>query len=233
MRRFIRWALMAASVAALGCGVAVPLATASAAAAPACTTTVNWIGLPGDGYAGGQVVQLEFSNTGKVTCTLYGHPGVAQMNAGRQVAAGHLDRHPGNRHAEARDDRARGAERPQRRGALRQAVDLDVPERHRPGPADRVSGPVPVSRLSRQVGDAGGRRAVHTSLTAFGTGGPAPALVLPRAGRTPALPRAPIARLSSESGTASRQLPAAHRHVATCVRACSAGLSRRLRAALA
>jgi hypothetical protein len=47
--------------------------------------TINWIGLPGDGYAGGQVVQLEFSNTGKVTCTMYGHPGVAQMNAGRQV----------------------------------------------------------------------------------------------------------------------------------------------------
>jgi len=72
MRRFIRWALMAASVAALGCGVAVPLATASAAATPACTTTINWIGLPGDGYAGGQVVQLEFSNTGKVTarCTV-------------------------------------------------------------------------------------------------------------------------------------------------------------------
>jgi len=85
MRRFIRWALTAASVAALGCSVAVPLATASAATAPACTTTVNWIGLPADGYAGGQVVQLEFSNTGKVTCTLYGHPGVAQMDAGRQV----------------------------------------------------------------------------------------------------------------------------------------------------
>jgi len=46
---------------------------------------INWIGLPGDGYAGGQVVQLEFSNTGTVSCTLYGHPGVAQMDAGRQV----------------------------------------------------------------------------------------------------------------------------------------------------
>jgi hypothetical protein len=44
---------MAASVAARGCGVAVPLAAASAAATPACTTPVNWIGLPGDGYAGG------------------------------------------------------------------------------------------------------------------------------------------------------------------------------------
>jgi Protein of unknown function (DUF4232) len=85
MRRFIRWALVAAGAAALGGGVAVPLAAASAAAAPACTTTINWIGLPGDGYAGGQVVQLEFSNTGTVTCTLYGHPGVAQMDAGRQV----------------------------------------------------------------------------------------------------------------------------------------------------
>lgn len=75
----------AASVAALSGGVAIPLARASAAATPACKTTINWIGLPGDGYAGGQVVQLEFSNTGKVTCTLHGHPGVAQMNAGRQV----------------------------------------------------------------------------------------------------------------------------------------------------
>ena len=85
MRRFIRRALIAASAAALGGGVAVPLAAASAAAAPACTTTINWIGLPGDGHAGGQVVQLEFSNTGQVTCTLHGHPGVAQMDAGRQV----------------------------------------------------------------------------------------------------------------------------------------------------
>jgi len=41
--------------------------------------------LPGDGYAGGVEVQLEFSNTGTVTCTLYGHPGVAQMNLGAQV----------------------------------------------------------------------------------------------------------------------------------------------------
>ncbi len=85
MHRFIRWALMAVSVAALGCGVAIPAATATAAARPACKTTANWIGLPGDGYAGGQVVELEFSNIGTVTCTLYGHPGVAQMNAGRQV----------------------------------------------------------------------------------------------------------------------------------------------------
>jgi Protein of unknown function (DUF4232) len=84
MRRFTRWSLMAISAAALGC-IAIPAVTASAAATPACKTTVNWIGLPGDGYAGGQVVQLEFSNVGTVTCTLYGHPGVAQMNLGRQV----------------------------------------------------------------------------------------------------------------------------------------------------
>jgi hypothetical protein len=44
MRRFIRWALMAASVAALGCGVAVPLATASAAATPACKTGRSRLG---------------------------------------------------------------------------------------------------------------------------------------------------------------------------------------------
>jgi Protein of unknown function (DUF4232) len=84
MRRSTRWALMAISVAALGC-IAIPAVTASAAATPACKTTVNWIGLSGDGYAGGQVVELEFSNIGTATCTLYGHPGVAQMNMGRQV----------------------------------------------------------------------------------------------------------------------------------------------------
>jgi hypothetical protein len=87
MRGYLKWAITAAGVAALGCGVALPAAAASAApaAAPACTTTTNWIGLPTFGYAGGQVVELEFSNTGKQTCTLYGHPGVAQMNLGRQV----------------------------------------------------------------------------------------------------------------------------------------------------
>jgi len=85
MRGFIRWTAMTVGAAALSCGIAIPAATAAATAKPACKTTVNWIGLPGDGYAGGQIVQLEFSNTGKVTCTLYGHPGVAQMNAGKQV----------------------------------------------------------------------------------------------------------------------------------------------------
>jgi hypothetical protein len=91
MRRFIRRALMVVGAAALGCAVAIPvaipvaMASAAPASAPACKTTVNWIGLPGDGYAGGETVQLEFSNTGKVACTLYGHPGAAQMDAGKQV----------------------------------------------------------------------------------------------------------------------------------------------------
>ncbi len=85
MRAFIRWALLAGGAAALAGGIAIPAATAATAAPPACTTTVNWIGLPGNGYAGGVIVELEFSNTGSVTCTLYGHPGVAQMNAGKQV----------------------------------------------------------------------------------------------------------------------------------------------------
>jgi hypothetical protein len=85
MRGFIRWALTATGVAALGFGIAIPAATASATAAPACTTTVNWIGLPGNGHAGGLQVQLEFSNTGRVTCTLHGHPGVTQMYHGKQV----------------------------------------------------------------------------------------------------------------------------------------------------
>jgi len=85
MRGFVRWILTAASVAVLGYGIGIPAATASATATLACTTTVNWIGLPGAGYAGGVQVQLEFSNTGKVSCTLYGHPGVTQMYHGKQV----------------------------------------------------------------------------------------------------------------------------------------------------
>ena len=76
--------------AGLGLGVLSSQASATTAHGPAtttpsCTTTVNWIGLPGDGFAGGQVVELEFSNLAKVTCTLYGHPGVAQGNLGQQV----------------------------------------------------------------------------------------------------------------------------------------------------
>jgi hypothetical protein len=63
------------------------------AAVPACraagasgTITVAWIGLPGDGHAGGMTYELEFSNISRQTCTLYGHPGVSAIDSnGHQV----------------------------------------------------------------------------------------------------------------------------------------------------
>lgn len=56
--------------------------------APACTEgqTQVWAGVPGDGTAGAVYYQLEFSNTGSRTCTLYGFPGVSAVRPnGHQV----------------------------------------------------------------------------------------------------------------------------------------------------
>jgi hypothetical protein len=63
-------AALAASLGGLASQASAATAHAPGVATPACTTIASWIGLPGDGYAGGQVVQLEFSNIGTVTCTL-------------------------------------------------------------------------------------------------------------------------------------------------------------------
>src|SRR5205807_1526180 len=121
--------------------------------------------------------------TGKVTCTLYGHPGVAQMDAGRQVGRpaiwtgtpAAVTLKPGaTAHAVLTVHNA---------GALcskpQTSTYLNVIA---PRPADRLPGPVPVARLSRHVGDARcpgqtrRRRAVlHLFLTAF----PAPTALLP------------------------------------------------------
>jgi Protein of unknown function (DUF4232) len=70
-----------------------------AAAAPACrhASTQVWLGLPGDGSAGTIVYQLEFSNVGRHTCTLFGYPGVSALNgSGQQV--GRPASHSGVRH---------------------------------------------------------------------------------------------------------------------------------------
>ena len=56
--------------------------------APACTDgqTQVWAGVPGDGTAGAVFYQLEFSNTGAATCTLFGFPGVSAVRPnGHQV----------------------------------------------------------------------------------------------------------------------------------------------------
>src|ERR1700722_5963640 len=64
-----------------------PAAAARAAAeaiAPRCGTAAltAWLGIPGDGYAGGVVYQLELSNTSNHTCSLYGFPGVSALAPG-------------------------------------------------------------------------------------------------------------------------------------------------------
>ena len=59
-------------------------ARATAAAAPRCGTgaLTAWLGIPGNGYAGGANYQLELSNTSAHTCTLYGYPGVSALGPG-------------------------------------------------------------------------------------------------------------------------------------------------------
>ena len=69
-------------------------ARAAAALTPRCGTgaLTAWLGIPGDGYAGGVNYQLELSNTSAHTCTLYGYPGVSALGpGGHQLgsAAGH------------------------------------------------------------------------------------------------------------------------------------------------
>ncbi len=57
---------------------------APATALPRCGTgsLTAWLGIPGDGYAGGAYYQLELSNTSGHTCVLYGFPGVSALAGG-------------------------------------------------------------------------------------------------------------------------------------------------------
>jgi hypothetical protein len=59
-------------------------ARSAAAAIPRCGTgaLTAWLGIPGDGYAGGVSYQLELSNTSSRACTLYGYPGVSALARG-------------------------------------------------------------------------------------------------------------------------------------------------------
>ncbi len=56
----------------------------AAAIPPRCGTgaLTAWLGIPGDGYAGGAYYQLELSNTSAHACTLYGYPGVSALAPG-------------------------------------------------------------------------------------------------------------------------------------------------------
>jgi hypothetical protein len=76
--------------AAVGPAAAGPSA-AGPAGAPACSDehTQVWLGLPGGGTAGTTYYQLEFSNIGPTTCTLFGFPGVSAVRAnGHQIGPG-------------------------------------------------------------------------------------------------------------------------------------------------
>lgn len=63
---------------------AVAARAAAAAIPPRCGTAAltAWLGIPGDGYAGGVGYQLELSNISNHTCTLYGFPGVSALAPG-------------------------------------------------------------------------------------------------------------------------------------------------------
>jgi hypothetical protein len=79
------------TVAVLSLGVAVAAAPARGAAAtgaPSCSAanTRAWLGLGvGGGYAGGVAFPLEFTNAGRLSCTLYGYPGVSATRGAAQV----------------------------------------------------------------------------------------------------------------------------------------------------
>jgi Domain of unknown function (DUF4232) len=55
---------------------------------PACATSqlTGWLGVPGNGAAGSVYYELQLSNTGPSTCTLFGFPGVSAVNgSGHQL----------------------------------------------------------------------------------------------------------------------------------------------------
>jgi hypothetical protein len=71
-----------------------PGAPARSAAPPRChgatgpRGTEVWTALPDDGYTGGVVYDVEFSNVGSHTCTLRGYPRVVAISGSHQVGKG-------------------------------------------------------------------------------------------------------------------------------------------------
>lgn len=81
---------LAAAVAAAPGAAASPAASASRMAPARCPASALriWLGVPGDGYAGGAGYQLELSNISGRACTLYGYPGVSAIGpGGRQLGS--------------------------------------------------------------------------------------------------------------------------------------------------
>ena len=86
-----RLALLGALV-ALALGPVLTLSVAAQAAAPPCGlgTTVVWLNtLPGGATAGSTYYNIDFTNLGKITCTLDGFPGVSALSLnGKQIGVG-------------------------------------------------------------------------------------------------------------------------------------------------
>jgi hypothetical protein len=71
------------SAAVLGVATAATAAAGQPAASfPACATSqlTGWLGVPGNGAAGSVYYQLQLSNIGTSSCTLFGFPGVSAVN---------------------------------------------------------------------------------------------------------------------------------------------------------
>jgi hypothetical protein len=76
-RRLTAAIALAASAVLLPAAASAAPARSAAAAAPACSTSLEtWFAPEGNGYAGGAVYVVEFSNIGKATCTVTGYPTV-------------------------------------------------------------------------------------------------------------------------------------------------------------
>ncbi len=91
-----RQVTLVAVAATLLAGTATLAAAAAASAAPSSpagpaiprcvsSNTTVWTGFPGDGTAGSIYYEIEISNIGKHTCTLFGYPGVSAVNGNTQV----------------------------------------------------------------------------------------------------------------------------------------------------
>jgi hypothetical protein len=82
----LRATTLAAIVLAAGFAMSARAVTAASTHAPACGANLEtWFPPDGNGYAGGAGYVIEFSNIGKVACTVGGYPTVRLTSNGKQV----------------------------------------------------------------------------------------------------------------------------------------------------
>lgn len=94
-RRFAMAAAAGIAASAMATGLAATAASASTTstgfAYPPCNSSelqVTWHNNPGGGTPGSYYSTIDFANTGRFTCAMYGYPGVAMLTAsGGQIGA--------------------------------------------------------------------------------------------------------------------------------------------------